>query len=197
MTLDFTLIHESTIHARDSISNGKTVHPGLLFVDHLLPANLLEKLQVYICDDNMLWHNQETLTGEIYPGRKKITWTADSVIEEIHVVLDNLTEHLNQRFSRQNKFLGLSVWRDECTFQMIPHYDNPNNDISIQIYLNNDNMDLGTTFIINNSAVKAPYSANHGYLMDNTQNILHLYNGKPPVGYHRYSLHAVWADANK
>ena len=133
MTLDFTLIHESTIHARDSISNGKTVHPGLLFVDHLLPANLLEKLQVYICDDNMLWHNQETLTGEIYPGRKKITWTADSVIEEIHVVLDNLTEHLNQRFSRQNKFLGLSVWRDECTFQLIPHYDNPNNDISIQI----------------------------------------------------------------
>ena len=142
MTLDFTLIHESTIHAHESISNSKTVHPGLLFVENFLSIDLLKKLQVYVRDENLTWNSQETSVGLIYPGRRKINWAADSVIEEVHTVLDNLTEYINQLFARQNKFLGLSVWKDEYTYQIDPHYDNPVINISMQIYLNNEDMDL-------------------------------------------------------
>ena len=67
----------------------------------------------------------------------------------------------------------------------------------MQIYLNgDDSMDLGTRFQVN-TVVKIPYKTNHGYLMDNRQNIKHFYNGKSPKDYHRYSLYAIWANANK
>jgi hypothetical protein len=195
--LDAALIEKSTTHAINKISNGKIIHPGLLFIDDFLSAELLTKLQTYVCNEHLLWQGQETLTGELYPGREKINWVFDTVIEETHIVLSNLTDYLNQYFCRSNKFLGLSIWKDKHTYQIAPHTDNPAINISMQIYLNDNGMSLGTKFDINNSIVEAPYITNYGYLMDNMQDISHYYDSKAPKDYYRLSLHAVWTDANK
>ena len=198
MSLDFKLIEKSIQYALDSLKSSAIVCPGLLYVSELLDPVLLVKLQDYISDDKLVWERQEDpLAMSTYFGRKKINWIPDSVIEETHMVLDGLTDYLNQRFNKQNKFEGLSVWKDEHTYQVPLHTDDLRIDISMQIYLNgDDSMDLGTRFQVN-TVVKIPYKTNHGYLMDNRQNIKHFYNGKSPKDYHRYSLYAIWANANK
>ena len=198
MSLDFKLIEKSIQYALDSLKSSAIVCPGLLYVSELLDPVLLVKLQDYISDDKLVWERQEDpLAMSKYFGRKKINWIPDSVIEETHMVLDGLTDYLNQRFNKQNKFEGLSVWKDEHTYQVPLHTDDLRIDISMQIYLNGDgSMDLGTRFQVN-TVVKIPYKTNHGYLMDNRQNIKHFYNGKSPKDYHRYSLYAIWANANK
>lgn len=198
MSLDFKLIEKSIQYALDSLKSSAIVCPGLLYVSELLDPVLLVKLQDYISDDKLVWERQEDpLAMSKYFGRKKINWIPDSVIEETHMVLDGLTDYLNQRFNKQNKFEGLSVWKDEHTYQVPLHTDDLRIDISMQIYLNgDDSMDLGTRFQVN-TVVKIPYKTNHGYLMDNRQNIKHFYNGKSPKDYHRYSLYAIWANANK
>jgi hypothetical protein len=167
-------------------------------VSEILDPALLVKLQDYIFDDKSVWERQEDPTAlSRYFGRKKINWVPNSVIEETHMVLDGLTDYINQRFNKQNKFEGLSVWKDEYTYQAPTHIDNPKIDISMQIYLNgDDSMDLGTGFRLD-TVVKIPYKTNYGYLMDNKQNIRHFYNGKSPEDYYRYSLYAIWANANK
>jgi len=199
MTLDFALIEKSIQYALDSLKSSAIVCPGLLHVSELLDPVLLVKLQDYIFDDRLVWERQEDpLALSRYFGRKKINWIPDSVIEETHMVLDGLTDYLNQRFNKQNKFEGLSIWKDEHTYQVSLHTDNPKIDMSVQIYLDgNDTMDLGTSFQLDDTVIKLPYKTNCGYLMDNRQKISHFYNGKSPENYHRYSLYAVWANANK
>jgi hypothetical protein len=197
MALDFALIDRSTQYAIDSLESSKTICPGLLYVLDLLDSELLAKLQTYIFDENIVWGIQEHHDGDGYHyDRKKINWISDSVIEETHMVLEGLTDYINQCFSRQNKFLGLSIWKDEHSYQVPLHIDNPVIDVSVQIYLNDNNMDLGTRFQLD-TVFKIPYKTNHGYLMDNRQHIQHFYDGKSPEDYHRYSLYAIWADANK
>ena len=198
MTIDFKLIEKSIGHSLSSLESSELVVPGLLYINNFLDPELLIKLQNYIVNDELTWDIQEHQNniGRSYK-RKKINWVSDSVIEETHSMLDKLTDYINQRFNRQNKFLGLSIWKDEFGYQLKPHTDNPVIDIAVQIYLNgDDSMDLGTRFQVN-TLVKIPYKTNHGYLMDNRQNIKHFYNGKFPKDYHRYSLYAIWTNANK
>lgn len=197
MSLDFNLVDRSTQHALDSLKSSETVCPGLLCISNLLDSDLLVKLQNYIFDESLIWGSQEHHVGAGYHyDRKKINWVPDSVIEETHMVLEGLTDYINQCFTRQNKFLGLSIWKDEYSYQVPLHTDNPVIDISMQIYLNDNNMDLGTRFQLD-TVFTIPYKTNHGYLMDNRQNIQHFYDGQSPKDYHRYSLYAIWANANK
>lgn len=198
MSLDFKLIEKSIQHAIDSLESSEIVCPGLLSLVDLLYLDLLTKLQTYIFNEDLPWKRQEDpIALSRYFGRKKINWVPDSVIEETHMVLDGLTDYINQRFNKQNKFGGLSIWKDEHTYQVPLHTDDLRIDISMQIYLNgDDNMDLGTGFRLD-TVVKIPYKTNYGYLMDNSQKISHFYNGKSPKDYHRYSLYAIWANANK
>jgi hypothetical protein len=198
MPLDFDLINRSIPFVISRIENGHEIAPGLIALSDLLDNQLLTKLQEYSFKENTGWKSQENHQMSGYNHhRKKINWLPDSIIEETHIVFDGLTDHLNQLFKRQNKFLGLSVWKDDGSFQIAPHTDNPVIDIAIQIYLNgDDNKDLGTKFQLD-TVVTIPYKTNHGYLMDNRQNIRHFYDGKAPEDYYRYSLYAIWANANK
>ena len=195
MALDFALIEASTQHALDKLESGEIIHPGLLCIHNFLEPELLLKLQNYISNDKLPWEFQEHHDGAGYRhDRKKINWVAESVIEETHMVLSEMTQYLNERFNRKNRFLGLSVWKDEKSFQVPVHVDNPIINISIQIYLNSNNQNLGTKFHVNDGVFQVPYRINCGYLMDNSYGIRHFYDGNPSMGYHRYSLYAIWSN---
>lgn len=196
MPLDFKLIEKSTQHAINSLESSEVVCTGLLCVSDFLDSDLLLKLQNYIFNESLPWEIQEHYA--VRPGyhndRKKITWVPDSVIEETHLVLDSLTDYLNRRYSKQNKFSGLSIWKDEYSYKVPVHTDNPTINISIQIYLNSNNTNLGTKFYIGPDIYETPYKVNCGYTMDNTHKILHFYDGKAPMDYYRYSLYAIWTN---
>lgn len=198
MSLDFKLIEKSISYSIDILETSKIICPGLLHVTNFLNSDLLLKLQAYIFDGNLPWNLQEVHDNSGYlGGRKKINWVPDSVVEETHMVLDSLTDYLNQRFNRKNRFSGLSLWKDNYSFKITPHTDNPVIDLAIQVYLNSNNEKLGTKFYLDQNLFEIPYEVNGGYLMDNSCRIMHSYEGSLDTNYYRYSLYAVWTNTNK
>ena len=107
MPLDFDLIDRSTEYSTKQIQNLiNTECPYLFFLDSFIDPELLEKLLNFISTEELIWLPE---TNQEYQNRLKLNWVFDTVVEETHIVLENLTTELNLKFNRNNKFLGLSV----------------------------------------------------------------------------------------
>jgi hypothetical protein len=193
MPLDFTLIEKATNYSIDQFDKKTSTDCPYIFILHeFLDPELLEKLYKFALFNNN-WSIQEDYKKIGYrDSRFKLNWASDTVIEETHIVLENLTQVLNQFYNKNNKFLGINLWKDVTGFSLSKHVDNPDIDLAMQIYLNNGSDDLGTTFTYQDTIVKTPYIENHGYIMDNLGKVLHYFDSTIPVDYTRYSLYAIW-----
>lgn len=192
--LDFELINLSYDHAATQLDRKtNTGIPGLYVIENFLPISLLEKLTTFIQVENN-WLAETVESGDTpYPKRMKLNWVPDSVIEETHILLEKLTGKLNKEFQRNNKFMGLSIWKDYTGYSISKHTDNPVIDIALQVYLNsNSTLHLGTDFEYKNQKFSVKYDMNTGYIMDNTKKITHSMQTKVPANYVRYSLYAIW-----
>ena len=159
---------------------------SISLLDNFLHPKLLENLKTYIVTFDGWEHS-------ITPNRVEVSWVPDSVIEECHIVMQSLTEHLEAMYQRDLKFIGISLWKDKKYFLMPKHTDNPIINISIQVYLTECSKDLGTIFEYNDTIIKVAYKENSGYIADNSKNIPH-YTATPILDDHvRYSLYARWA----
>lgn len=199
MPVDNTLINESTKYSIERLNKKTgTDCPYIFLLDDFLYSSLINKLYNYCIspDSENEWHDQEAFgTIKKYKkNRKKINWVSDSVIEETHVILDNLTPYLNSEFKRNNKFLGLSLWKDISGFEIEKHIDNPQIDISLQIYLNSCTEYLGTKFEYNDNVLMTKYVSNSGYLMDNLGKVAHYFDDDIPDDFTRYSLYGIWTN---
>jgi hypothetical protein len=195
MAIDFTLIEQSTKYSIGQINEKiPTVCPYVFILPNFIDPTLLGKLYQYSLVSNN-WCEQELYGSLLYAtNRFKINWEADTVIEEVHTVFENLTDTLNQVYKKNYKFLGINLWKDSAGFHTIKHVDNPGIDLSIQIYLNDIECDLGTKFEYANTTIKTPYIKNFGYMMDNDGKITHYFDSVIPPDYTRYSLYAIWSN---
>jgi hypothetical protein len=195
MTLKFNLIEKSTQYSIDNLKNiERTDCPYLFFLKSFINPELLDKLLKYISTEELSW---VTETNQEYQNRLKLNWVFDTVVEEVHIVLENLTVELNQKFNRNNKFIGLTVWKDQEGYTIGKHdKDNSIIDLAIQIYLTEGVADLGTKFEYNNKILGTKYQKNHGYLYDNNQGVPHYMNTPVPKNHVRYSLYAMWSKLN-
>jgi hypothetical protein len=151
----------------------------------------VDKLINFITTNDLEWQKE---INSKYLHRLKINWIPDSVIEEVYIVLENLTLELNQKFNRNNKFLGTTIWKDHEGFTIEGHdKDNEIIDISMQVYLTEDLANLGTSFIYNNKIIQANYTKNYGYLYDNSRGVPHYMDIPVPKEHIRYSLYAMWS----
>lgn len=192
MPLDTELIKQSTQYSMNKLESvPDSACPGLFLLSDFLYSALLDKLISFITTTNNLdWQNQE---GQEYTNRLKINWIPDSVIEEIYIVMEQLTEILNKKFNRNNKFIGISVWKDQEGYTIEKHTDNKIIDVAIQIYLTEATENLGTTFEYDNLTVQARYQKNYGYLLDGSQQLTHSMTTAMPKDHIRYSLYAMWS----
>jgi len=196
--LDFGLINFASKHTALQFSKKvATDIPGLYTLEHFLPTPLLDKL-INFAQSHDKWDYETTVrTKRPYPNRMKLNWVPDTVIEEIHMVLDSLTNILNEEFERHNQFIGLSIWKDLPGYSIEKHTDNPIIDFALQIYLSGDpSLNLGTIFENDNQKFCVDYTANTGYIMDNTKKIPHSMPNTVPASYNRYSLYAIWSKTN-
>ena len=93
MPLDFKLIDESTSYSSDQLLKiNSTDCPHLFFLKDFINPNLIDKLLNYLLTEEIAW--TEELNQE-YNNRLKLNWIPESVIEETHTVLDNLTAELS------------------------------------------------------------------------------------------------------
>lgn len=193
MALDFSLIKQSTEYSISQIDKRiSTECPYVFLLENFLDPLLIEKLYKYITTaDN--WVEQEDYhPGDYQNNRLKINWESDTVIEEAHVVFENLTDAINQIYKRNNKFVGINLWKDINGYQIPRHADNPDIDIAMQIYLNSEQGNLGTKFEYQDVTIETPYSQNCGYIMDNEGKIIHYFDSAIPPNYVRYSIYAIW-----
>jgi hypothetical protein len=190
MPLDFTLIDNSTVYSLDKLtSKTSTISPNLFLLDSFLHPQLLAKLNDYILNTKLDWHIDPYQATK---NRLKINWVADTVIEEVHIVMENLTTALNQHFNRSNKFLGITIWKDQEGYTIERHRDRALIDLAIQIYLFGGTDDLGTKFEYNNTIISADYKENSGYLQDNQTGVVHYLDNPVPKDHIRYSLYVIW-----
>jgi hypothetical protein len=192
MPLDFELIKKSTEYSLDKLKNmTKSNCPALFFLNDFLYHLMIDKLVDFLTATEIDWQvemYQEQL------NRSKINWIPDSVIEEVHIVLENLTLELNQKFNRNNKFLGITIWKDQEGYTIHKHdKDNEIIDIAVQIYLTENLTELGTNFEYNNETIQVNYRKNYGYLYDNSRGVPHYMSVPVPKEHIRYSLYAIWS----
>lgn len=192
MPLDYPLIEDSKIYSQIRLNNAvETISPDLLFVTDFIYPPLLTKLLGYISNDSLDWQ------AEIYQeskNRAKLNWTPDTVLEETHIVLDSLTDQLNQTYNKQTRFLGLSIWKDQQGYTIRPHVDQPLISISLQVYLSESSEELDTRFLYDGKVIGPGYNKNSGYIQNNV-GITHFMVNPVPAEHVRYSLYAIWTDS--
>ena len=197
--IDQTLILSATAHAKLAIKNSKFLTDKFKLISDVLSADILIKLKQFIDTvDEEEW--KEVSRQEFYP-RKGINWISDTVVEELHNVMDNQTDEINKHFNTTgNKFLGLALWRDTDGYEMPKHQDNSIIDIAMQIYLFDYPEKYGTTFIINEKSIDVPFKHNTGYLLNQQEyndRLVHWPTNKLAGSLPRYSLYLIWSTSTK
>lgn len=191
-----SLIENSIQHSQLSIQNSELINDNFRLVTNFLHSSLLDKLKDFINSvDDSAWHT--VLLQEKRP-RRSINWIPDSVIEELHIISEQLTADLNHTFNTANtSFQGLQLWHDQGGYKLDPHVDNPIINTSIQIYLFDTSNEYGTSFLLGKDVLDVPFNHNCGYILNKTHNdnrITHWTTTPLPAGINRYSLYLTWGD---
>lgn len=186
--LDTQQIEISTEHTLTVLKHIQKID-GVHLVTDFFDQALLDKLLEY-CQTTSQWQPVYNLEQKEIQCRKKVSWETDTVVEVVHVVLQNVTPQLESIFNKQLKFNGLDLWKDTEGYAIKKHTDNPMFNASIQIYIYNL-PNLSTVFE-HNGIHATDTNPGSGYIADNTVGVPHWLNGVVPADFSRYSLHASW-----
>jgi hypothetical protein len=190
MPLDFDLITTATSYSIDKLKNVEVTDcPDVFWLNNFIEPELLDKFVKFITTEQLEWVPEDL--QETAP-RLKVNWVFDSVIEEVHMVFENLTPVLNQQFDRNNRFNGIAIWHDLPGYTIGPHQDRDLINLAVQIYVTAGPAELGTKFKHNDRVLQAKYQVNHGYLADNQRGVTHYLDTPVPAGHTRLSVYAVW-----
>lgn len=119
----------------------------------------------------------------------------DSTYKELNKLVGIIEAKFDVELSDQ---VDARMWHDREDFVFMPHTDNTDVEISIQIYLNNDAPEYcGTSYFFNGlekydnfvNIWTAPYKKGSGYLLINTNTEVHAMCHKVPPGCSRTSLY--------
>lgn len=192
MSLDFDLINKSTTHINDSFDAREiTDCEFLCFLKDFIYPPMLNKLMNHLDQDDLLvWHRS---VGQENRPRKEIRWQFDSVIEEIHVVVETLTIKIEELQKKKLKFNGIMIWKDTAGYMYSRHKDIPTISAAIQIYLTEGHPELNTKFYYKDNIYQSEYKINHGYFFDNSTRMEHGIENPVPEGHTRYSLYCHWS----
>jgi hypothetical protein len=194
--IDQNIINKSTKTAKLSINScNSTLSPALYTLNNVFDVTLTNKLKNYIDQNQNNW-----LINHCNLDRTSQHWAADTVIEELHEICNNLTDTIRLKFfDGPLNFLGVNVWKDHQNFSMQYHSDNPIINIAFQIYMFNAPQECGTTFLINDVETAIPYFHNTGYLIitKSQPGLLHKPTSITPKGVVRYSVYAIWSITEK
>lgn len=191
MTIDTNLVNLSTVHSQHCLQKrSATPSTDLWFLQNFIYPELLQKLVGYVTTStNLNWH---PLKGQEKKNRAEVNWEPESVIEEVHMVYDNLTLDLSLLFGRNLKFNGIAVWKDGPGYMFSCHQDADCINVAIQIYLVDGPRELHTKFYFQDQILESTYQKNYGYCMDNINKLPHGIETPVPENHVRYSLYASW-----
>jgi hypothetical protein len=196
--VDQDLINHNSNTLLTAFKNSQQITPQLRFIQDTFDQPMLLKLQDYFNTHyhSALWAPETTSDGRPLDTRPrhKLTWDAESVVEEMHEVCRLLTPVIQELDPTiPIRFDGIILWRDQGGYDIDWHTDNPAIHLTMQIYLCGSLDCPGTEFKIESGSVTAPFVPNTGYFVD--QRIVrpaHRLAHVVPKNQIRYSLFALW-----
>lgn len=201
--IDQSLITENSATLVTALENSNKINTRLSLVSSAFNSALLTKLQQYLNDnyhsDNWIPETNEYGTPMHEVPRYKLTWDADTVIEELHEVCAAATPVLKKMYPNSfQTFNGIVVWRDHPGYFIDWHTDNPVIGISLQLYLTENNNAPGTEFVVESGTIAVPFVKNSGYVVDHsgTNKPSHRVAYPVPDNCLRYSLFALWYNSH-
>ena len=194
--IDQCLIEKNVQWVGDSFRQRHRVCDELSTLKNVLEPQALYKLYAYILNESEKPWQMETAPdyGLWDVPRRKISWHAESIIEELHEVFSASTDLIADAVQRAVKFHGIVLWEDTQGYQIGWHSDNEILAATMQIYVAGPEINPGTEFDIGNGASHVcEFDINTGYFIDQTQSRLkHRTTGAVPAAANRYSLFAMW-----
>lgn len=191
--IDYELIETSKEYTKNIINNAVPCASGLYILENILYPPFLTKLYNYVSTtENLPWTIVSLYETEC---REKISFFPESVIEEAHLLMEDITTCISQKLDLNLKLIGIDIWKDKEGFYINKHTDNPVINASLQVYLNHySNIDYSTKFNLNGTVVSPKNLTNHGYLIDQRTQISHWMKTKVTSNFERYSIHAIWEE---
>jgi len=197
--IDSELIEKNKHTLTQALNHSQIISPVLRVLHDALEPDLINKLSRYleINHDSDLWIPETDTYGKPMTTvqRSKLTWDADTVIEEAHEVCQAQKSCIENLLGKNiGSFRGIVIWRDQPGYTLSWHTDNPVLGTSVQIYIQGAEVNPGTEFKINGKDVLVPFVPNTGYLVDQSSSSrpTHRVAGKVPENHIRYSLFAMW-----
>lgn len=107
--------------------------------------------------------------------RRKILFDTDSVYEKMDRYVKSMLDNIAGSINCPLLACDTGFWLDEPLFSMDPHLDNDGVQVSMQLYLNDNDINLGTVFYNIDKSIryKAEYRVNTGYIMINGPSQVH------------------------
>jgi len=161
---------------------------NLFVVDDFYPDELIEQ---FVSTDHLsaAWKKEDW--QEHYP-RRRLMHEPGSIYERMNSYVNSQLAAVAEAISMELIYSETGFWLDEPGFRMLPHIDNEGVAVSLQIYLNQNNNDLGTIFYNPDKTVRHcfEYKLNTGYLMINGPAQLHGMGVAIPEGTYRISSYS-------
>jgi hypothetical protein len=187
--IDHNLIIKTIANIQQSSDNKEDLNlPWAYGLSNMLPAEMIDKLNEYYdinTNNSSAWKKEpqsdsmEEMDGDCGCGdsstRRALIWAPDTVIEEIHHAFEGLTPYIEKVWGKELVFHSVNPWEDSPGFKMDPHIDNDAIGVTIQVYVNDCDQDVGTEFFDadNNLLHKLPWYKNRGYMCNNTPDSWH------------------------
>ena len=197
--LDYDLITANSQTLTKALVESQKVNDQLRSFSQPLQPALLSKLIDYFHNNfsSEIWVAETTTDGVpmTKTPRFKLTWEAESVIEELHEICQAQTTCIEKLYQKKlGSFKGIVIWRDHHGYKLDWHQDNPVIGMSIQIYLDGSNVNPGTEFKLDSGNLVVPFVPNTGYIVDQSdpRRPLHRVAGEVPHDQVRYSLFVIW-----
>jgi hypothetical protein len=143
----------------------------LFFVEDFYPKDLLKDF-LNKNHLNTSWKKEDMQMQ--YPRRRLINETG-TVYTKINSYVNSLIDTISKVTKANFIWSDTGFWLDEPGFCMSPHLDNASVFASMQIFLNQNQKDLGTAFYNSDYTLrfKPKYTINTGYIMLNNGEQLH------------------------
>jgi len=194
--IDQILIKNNSRALIDSFNTRTIICDQLHIMQNVFTSEALSKLYFYILNESdKPWQMETSADYKVLDvPRKKISWHAESIIEELHETFACLTALVVLSVQQDVKFHGIVLWKDQEGYEIPWHTDNPLLAATMQIYVAGTTQNPGTEFeLIDGSYYTCDFKVNTGYFINQTQHRLkHHTTGQVPNSTDRYSLFAMW-----
>ena len=191
--MDQNLITKTIINLQQSLKTpDPTMLPYVFRLVDLLPAETLDKINNYCIDNDLnatAWkeentegtndtqeemHGDCTAVEEESAPRRALAWAPDTIVEELQESFQRLTPAIEKMWGKPLVFHSLNLWEDSPGFKMNSHLDNDAVGVSLQVYLNECDENVGTEFYAGeNLLYKLPWIKNTGYICNHTPDSWH------------------------